>query len=302
MWPIRSFLFVPAHRRSWVGKAIRHRPGACMLDLEDSVPPNERDNARAMLASEIAEVSAAGIGAFVRVNPDPEQMLLDVAAATVAGLTGVMLPKAATPEEVRHLDGLLSYHEGRAGLAHGGIAIMPLPETARGLQDAEQLASASARVKGLVSSISGPVSGDIARAFGFTATRGGLEQLYMNSKIVLDSRAGGAPYPICGVFGLPLDDLDGVREMARRARDIGYTGVPVMHPSHIEIVEQVFRPSVEEIAYFEGLLAAFSAAESAGAGAISYHGTMVDYAMVPLAESIIAEARRYAKRDASRNE
>lgn len=149
-------------------------------------------------------------------------------------------------------------------------------------------------------SISGPVSGDIARAFGFIATRAGFEQLYMNSRIVLDSRAGGAPYPICGVFGLPLDDLEGVRRMARRAREIGYTGVPVMHPSHIEIVEQVFRPTEEEVAYFEGLLAAFATAESAGAGAISYRGTMVDYAMIPLAEEIVAEGRRYAeRRDAS---
>lgn len=173
---------------------------------------------------------------------------------------------------------------------------MPLPETARGLQDAEALASASRRVKGLVSSISGPVSGDIARAFGFVATRQGDEQLYMNSKLVLDSRAGGAPYPIAGVFGFPMNDHEGIEALVRRAKHIGYTGVPVMHPSHIEIVERVFRPTPDEIAYFEGLLATFAAAENEGVGAISYRGTMVDCAMLPLALETVAEGQRYAAR------
>jgi citrate lyase subunit beta/citryl-CoA lyase len=293
MWPIRSALFVPAHRRDWVGKAIRVSPGAAVLDIEDSVPPDAKPQAMANLREEIAELRQAGVGAFVRVNPLSDRTGEEVAAAMTEGLTAIVLPKAANPGEIRRLHDLLSYHEGRAGLAHGSVGILPLPETAEGMHDACALAKASPRVKGIHGALSGPVSGDFARAFGFRATNDGIEQLYLASKMVLDSRAGGAPYPIAGIFGTPMNDLDAVEKLIRRARDIGYTGVAVMHPSHVAVANAVYRPTAEDIAYFSGLLQAFEAAEKAGLGAVSYQGAMVDYAMLPLAQEVMAEAKRY---------
>ena len=292
MWPIRSALFVPAHRRDWVGKAIRVSPGAAVLDIEDSVPPEFKAQAIANLHGEIAELRAAGVGAFVRVNPLSERTGEEIAAAMTEGLTAIVLPKAAHPGEIARLHDLLSYHEGRAGMAHGSVGILPLPETAEGMHDACALAKASPRVKGIHGAISGPVSGDFARAFGFRATLEGTEQLYLASKLVLDSRAGGAPYPIAGIFGTPMNDLDSVERMVRRARDIGYSGVAVMHPSHVTVANAVYRPTAEDVAYFSGLLAAFEAAEKAGLGAVSYQGAMVDYAMLPLAREVMAEAKR----------
>ena len=292
MWPIRSALFVPAHRRDWVGKAIRVSPGAAVLDIEDSVPPEHKAAAMANLHSEIAELRAAGVGAFVRVNPLHERTGEEIAAATTEGLTAIVLPKVADPVEIRRLHDLLSYHEGRAGLPHGSVGILPLPETAQGMHDARDIARASDRVRGIHGALSGPVSGDFARAFGFRATSDGIEQLYLASKLVLDSRAGGAPYPIAGIFGTPMNDLAATEALIRRARDLGYTGVAVMHPSHVAIANAVFRPTPEEVAYFEGLLRAFDDAEKAGLGAVSYQGAMVDYAMLSLAREVIAEARR----------
>ncbi|HTW71111.1 MAG TPA: CoA ester lyase [Acetobacteraceae bacterium] len=292
MWPIRSALFVPAHRRDWVGKAIRVSPGAAVLDIEDSVPPDAKPQAMANLRDEIAELRASGVGAFVRVNPLSERTSEEIAAAATEGLTAIVLPKAATPDEIRRLHDLLSYHEGRAGLPHGSVAILPLPETPEGMHDACALAKASPRVKGIHGAISGPVSGDFARAFGFRATSDGIEQLYLASKLVLDSRAGGAPYPIAGIFGTPMNDLAAVERLIRRARDVGYTGVAVMHPSHVAVANAVYRPTEEEVTYFAGLLQAFEAAEKAGLGAVSYQGAMVDYAMLPLAQEVMAEARR----------
>jgi citrate lyase subunit beta/citryl-CoA lyase len=292
MWPIRSLLFVPAHRRDWVGKAIRHAPGAVVLDIEDSVPVEERPRARALLAEEIAELRAAGVGAVVRLNPFSDETEAEIAAAATEGLTAVMLPKASAADEVRAVHDLLSYHEGRAGLPRGAVAILPLPETARGLRDAHALAKASPRVKGIVGVVSGPVTADVARAFGFRASLAGTEQLYMNSKLVLDSRAAGAPYPIAGVFGVPIGDLVATEALIRRARDLGYSGVCVMHPSHVALANAAFRPTPEEIAYFAGMLAAFEEAERRGLGAVTYQGAMVDYAMLPLAREVVEEARR----------
>ena len=292
MWPLRSLLFVPAHRRDWVGKAIRQSPSAVVLDIEDSVPPEERPRARGLLTEEIAELRAAGIGAVVRINPFGDETQVEVAAAVAEGLTAVMLPKATTAEEIRGLHDLLCYYEGRAGLQRGSVGILALPETAIGLHDARLLAAASPRVRGIVGVVSGPVTADVARAFGFRASFAGTEQLFMNSKLVLDSRAGGAPYPIAGIIGVPLNDLEATDVLIRRARDLGYVGVCVMHPSHVGLANAAFRPTSEEVAYFTGLIAAFEEAERNGLGAVRYQGAMVDYAMLPLAREVVAEAKR----------
>ena len=292
MWPIRSALFVPAHRRDWVGKAIRVSPGAVVLDIEDSVPPQFKPQAMSMLKDEIAELKAAGVGAFVRIQPIFDGTAAEIEAAVTDGLTAIVPPKVAKPEEVRHLADLLSYFEGRAGVPHDSVGILPLPETAEGMHGARDLAMASPRVRGIHGALSGPVSGDFARAFGFRATTEGLEQLYLGSKLVLDSRAGGAMYPMAGIFGTPQDDLAAVERLIRRARDLGYTGVAVMHPTHVAVANEVYRPTAEEVAYYQGLLAAFDEAEKAGLGAVSYQGAMVDYAMLPFAMEILAEAAR----------
>ncbi len=292
MWPIRSALFVPAHRRDWVGKAIRVSPGAVVLDIEDSVPPQFKPQAMGHLKSEIHELREAGVGAFVRIQPLHDGTAAEIEAAVTDGLTAIVPPKVAAPGEIRRLHDLLSYAEGRAGVAHGAVGLLPLPETAQGMYDAYNLVKASPRVRGIHGALSGPVSGDFARAFGFRATAGGEEQLYLASKMVLDSRAGGAMWPIAGIFGTPQDDLAAVERLIRKARDIGYSGVAVMHPSHVAIANMVYRPTAEDIAYFTGLLQAFEAAEKAGLGAVSYQGAMVDYAMLPLAREVLAEAAR----------
>lgn len=292
MWPIRSALFVPAHRRDWVGKAIRVKPGAVVLDIEDSVPPQFKPQAMANLKEEIAELREAGVGAFVRIQPMHDGTAAEIEAAVTKGLTAVVPPKVAAPAEIHRLADLLSYAEGRAGVAHGSVGILPLPETAEGMYFARDIAAASPRVRGIHGALSGPVSGDFARAFGFRATADGLEQAYLASKLVLDSRAGGAMWPIAGIFGTPQDDLAAVERLIRRAREFGYSGVAVMHPTHVAVANAVYRPTAEEVAYFEGLLAAFEAAEKAGLGAVSYQGAMVDYAMLPLAREVLADAKR----------
>ena len=96
MWPIRSALFVPAHRRDWVAKAIRVSPGAVVLDIEDSVPPQFKPQAMAHLKSEIHELRDAGVGAFVRIQPLYDGTAAEIEAAVTDGLTAIVLPKVAT--------------------------------------------------------------------------------------------------------------------------------------------------------------------------------------------------------------
>lgn len=300
IWPLRSLLFTPAHRASWAAKAAATGAHAVILDLEDAVPEDERPAARTGFAAAAAQVAAGGSAAFVRINALEEGGAEDIRAAVGPDLSGLLLPKAATPDQVRRVADLISHAEGAAGVAHGRVAILCLPETAIGMLHAHELARASERVRGLMTGVAGPVEADIARAFGFKPTMEGTEQLYLQSKLVLDSRAAGAMFPVGGVFGTRLDDLAGVELLVRRAKRLGFTGVAIMHPTHVAIANAVFEPSAEEIAYNRGLIETMEQAQAAGKGAVRYQGMMIDHAMLVGSRAIIAEAERAAARRAGR--
>jgi citrate lyase subunit beta / citryl-CoA lyase len=292
MWPLRTMLFIPAHKLDWVRKVDRYAPDSVVIDLEDAVPRDLKTEARGMAHEAIGILQEKGIPAFVRINALGESGAEDVDAIVRDGFSGVMLPKARTVEEVRELDRLLCYGEGRAGLPLGSVAILPLPETAEGMWAARDLAAASDRCKGIVGVVQGPISGDVAMAMGFRPSMEGREQLYLASKMILDSRAGGAPYPMGSIIGTRIDDHDGVRMLAERAKAFGFSGAILIHPSHVAIAREVYAPTDEEVAYFAGLIEAMRDAEARGDAAVTYQGRMVDYAMLPLAEEVLRDAER----------
>ena len=302
-WPLRTMLFIPAHKLDWIRKVGRFRPEAVVLDLEDAVPPALKKEARGLAREAIGLLRDQGIAAFVRINAFGDGGAADVPELATEGFNGVMLPKANDVEEIRLLDRLLCHAEGKAGLPLGSVAIMPLPETAQGIWAARDLAAASSRCRGIIGVVGGPVSGDVARAVGFRPSMEGTEQLYVASKLVLDSRAGGAPYPMGSLIGTALDDLDGVRTLAQRAKALGYSGAVLIHPSHVEVAADVFAPTAEEVEYSRGMIEAMREAQARGDGAVSYRGTMVDFAMLPNAQEIVAEAQRReaARRDAAKS-
>jgi citrate lyase subunit beta/citryl-CoA lyase len=295
LWPIRTMLFVPSNRPDWVPKAADVGPDAVILDLEDSVAQNDKMRARGLIDREIATLRDRGVAAIVKTNPLLRGGLDDLHASVRPGLAAILLPKAGSADEIRRLHDALSYEEGRAGLVHGEIGIIALPETAEALKFGYEIAKASARVKGLLSGV-GPIQGDIAWALGFRATIEGREQQYLQSKMILDSRAAGADFPIAGVFVSPMDDLVQLETLVRHAKTMGFTGVHVVHPSHVKTANKIMRPSPEEVEYFSGLIAAIEAGQRDGRGAVRYRGTMVDLAMLPTARSIVADAARYNRR------
>ena len=214
----------------------------------------------------------------------------DLLACVRPGLTGIILPKASV-EEVRLANDALSYAEGKAGMQHGDVGIIALPETPEGVRSGYDIAKASRRVKGLLGGV-GTIEGDVAWTCGFRPTVEGREQLYFQSKIILDSRAAGAAFPIAGVFSPRIDDLATLEAFVRRARELGFTGAAVIHPSHVKIVNAVFQPSEQDVAHYEGLIAALEEGHRRGEGAVRYKGAMVDLAMLPIARDVVAEASR----------
>jgi citrate lyase subunit beta/citryl-CoA lyase len=296
-WPLRSLLFLPAYRIEWVRKIALSAVDAVILDLEDSVPPARKPEARSLIAEEIDILDRRGIAVIVRVNGLDAGCQADIEAVVRPGLAGVMLPKANCADDISQLHTLLDAAEQAAGIAQGDVGIIPLPETAQGLWSVREIAGASTRVTGLITAVSGPVSGDVSRTFGFQPTVEGHEQLFLQSRVILASRAAGANYPIGTIQGTRLDDLDMVERLARRAKQLGFSGVALVHPTHVAIANNVFRPTQEEVDYSLGLIDALRAAEARGDGAVSYLGTMVDAAMLPLAHEIIAADARYRERD-----
>lgn len=296
MWPLRTMLFIPAHKLDWVKKVQRWQPDSVVLDLEDAVPEHLKTEARLMAREGVGVLREMGIPAFVRINAMERHGIDDLAEIVCEGLVGIMLPKTDSVEDVRELDRHLCHAEGCAGLPIGSVDVLPIPETAAGMWVARDLAAASARCKGLLGVMGGPVSGDVARAMGFLPTEDGREQIYLSSKIVLASRAAGARWPMASIIGTEIEDLRLVRILAQRAKHAGFSGAVLIHPSHIAVAAEVFVPSQEEIDYYAGLVDTMQEAVRRGDAAVRYRGRMVDYAMVPLAEEVLQEAERRKRR------
>ncbi|HEF4735094.1 CoA ester lyase [Burkholderia multivorans] len=295
-WPIRSSIFIPAHKVEWVRKILPYRPDAVVLDLEDAVAPHNKPAARQNVPALMQELQRNEIGTIVRINALEDGGEHDLDAIVCAHLDAVLLPKAATVAQVRELDALLTYYEGRARVARGTVAILVLPETAVGMQDARLLAQESKRVRGLVCGMLGSgAAGDFASALGIWPSESALEQTYIGSKLSLDSRAAGAQYPIAVVNGVKIEDLDKVAELTHRAKICGYTGVLVIHPTHLPIVQAAYAPTDREVTFYRGIIDRMKETDATGDGAVRYEGEMIDYAMLARAKEVLRDAERYEK-------
>lgn len=277
--PVRSALYVPGNRRDWLRKAPRHGADAILIDLEDSVPPAERDAARAIVSEEIGPLSEQVGAVWVRLNSESDEVLDDLAAATVPGLAAVQLPKVFDPDAIVELDRALGYYEGRNGLPFGTIAIIPILETASGIRRAFDIAMCSRRVEYLGALVA--PDGDTARALNLRAMSdpAGTESLHLRSKVLLDSRAAGVTNPLGGVVTDLRPDSPVLEAFARMNRDLGYSGMIVIHPSHVPVVNAVYSPSAEEIRRARQVLEALHASADRGAIRGPGDGEMIDYAM-----------------------
>jgi citrate lyase subunit beta/citryl-CoA lyase len=289
MKPLRSLLFVPGNKAAWMEKAPRYGADALILDLEDSVPLVDKDVARTLVRQAIEHLSVRGQTVYVRINALESGMTgEDLSAIVCKGLTGLLPPKIETVDDVQELDTLLHYFERREGLSEEHVELIPTLETAKGIYNAYDIALASSRVASIAGSAG--KGGDTNRSLGFRWTREGTETLFIRSKVLLDARAAGIQQPLVASW-LEVSDLDGLLADAQRNRQLGYSGMLLIHPSHVAPVNQIFTPTVEELAYYKGLLAAMEVAERQGTGAVTYQGAMVDIAMVKTAQQILEFAR-----------
>lgn len=288
----RSMLFVPGNRPEWMDKAPQYKPDALIVDLEDAVPIAEKKETRKTVREGIARLHKRGVPVIVRVNGvDTGLTGEDIEAIVSPGLVGIAIPKLEFAEEVRKIDAWVELFEQKAGMPKNSVELVLIPETARGIMNAYELATACKRVGTITGSVSNR-SGDVTKAIGYQSTRSEMENLYQASHTLLAARAAGIEYPLAGA-PLEVKDLAFVREQLKRARQIGYRSAMVIHPTAVAIANEVFSPSKEEIEWNKGILQAMADAEAAGRAAVTYDGMMVDYAHVRNALDLIHQAEAF---------
>jgi len=281
---------VPGHRRRWIQPAVACGADGILFDLQDAVPEDQILDARDVVRSAVDASDGSGPAILVRVAPVGSPALdQDLDAVVAPGLSGIVVPLLSSPSEVEEVAARLDRLEALRGMPAGSTVVVPLVETASAARFSYEIASASPRVA-YMGGASAP-EGDIARALGFRWTAAGTETLFLRSWVLLNVRAAGVTYPISGLWPL-LDDLDGLRAFAEQTRDLGYTGMMAIHPSHVPVINEVFTPSAADIRRWHETVDALAAARAEGAGAVRLGATMVDAAHVRTAELGLELARR----------
>lgn len=290
MNPYRSMLFVPGHKPTWAEKGLATGADALILDLEDSVPPADKESARTTVRETVARLTDAHARADIWVRPNSAESGLqaaDLDAVVVPGLAGLFLPKVFTAREVVGIDAVVSHLEEMRGISAGTIGLIISYETAVSMARCEEIAGAASRVASLLGA-TGP-NADVGRELGFEFTPEGLESLYLRSRILLAARANGLHHPVAGVWQ-DIANLEGFKQFCIDNRRLGYRGMVVIHPSHVAPANEQFTPSQETVDYNRRLLAAYRAAEAQGSSAVDFEGQHVDLAHAKTAEGIIALA------------
>ncbi len=286
----RSSLILPVNVPRFVEKAYLRGADAIVLDLEDSVPLKEKDNARQRIKPSLPLAARGGADVFVRVNKEPSLLKEDLQASIYPGLDGFIFPKTESAEEVLGLVAEIERLERERGLSVGKIELALLVESPRGLLKLEEIATASCRVRSI--SI-GPE--DFCLELGVEPSAEGSELYYAMSKLVVVCKANGiSPMGIMGSIG-DFRDLKGFEQAARRARQIGCEGASCIHPDQVEILNRIFSPDPAKVAYARRVVEAFEKGIEQGTASVNVDGKMVDIPVYHRAKLILERAEAIAE-------
>jgi citrate lyase subunit beta/citryl-CoA lyase len=285
---LRSFLFVPGTRTNLLPKAIATGADAIILDLEDSVPPAQKEQARTLVSAELA--NSPERLTFLRIN-SPRLGILDEDLAALAphSAQAVMVPKVESARDIEEIDRRLAAHELGAGLEAGVISLLVVIESSTGLRNLFDTLSHTKRIRG--AALATAEEGDFMCDIGGKWTATGEALTYARGKFVCEARAAKMTWLVDGAF-MQLANEPALECESRLARTHGFNGKVAVHPSQVRSINQIFSPTDAEVERAQKLIDAFRDAESQGRGAIRFQGMMVDRANVQWAEQILSAARR----------
>lgn len=285
----RSTLILPVNIPRFVEKAYQRGADAILLDLEDAVPPAEKESARRLIKDSIPLAARGGAEVGVRINKHPSLLPLDVEASVYPGLNGITLPKTESPEEVRSLEALVEKLERERGIEPGHIQFSILIESPRGLLRAQEIAAASARIESMSVGME-----DYCLELGVEPSPDGLEIFYPVSHVVTVCKAAGIrPMGLLGSIA-GFRDLQTFEQAATRARQVGCEGASCIHPDQVAVLNRVFSPPPEKVEYARHAVEAFEEGVRKGTASVNLDGKMVDIPVYKRSKLILQRAEAIA--------
>jgi citrate lyase subunit beta / citryl-CoA lyase len=285
----RSLIFVPSNSERYLNKAKILNADIVCLDLEDSVPVAEKDQARQLIKAALATRSTYRTkNIYIRINSfDSGLIFNDLKAVIQKGIDGIVLPKVNNENEISVVDRILSTLEQEIGIQEKTIKIGASIESAKGVVNSYSIAKASDRVNMLIFGVF-----DFLNDMHLDYKEGSnneLEYAYARSKIPVDARAAGIE-AIDGIWQ-KIDDISGLKKDASLARRLGYAGKSLIHPSQIEIVHEEFIPSRSEIEWATKVVKALDEESKSGGtrGALRLEGKMIDAVHYKQAKAILED-------------
>ena len=280
----RSMLFLPGNTPNIIVNGDALGADNVILDLEDAVSPDQKDAARILVRNAIKAIGFDNVELTVRINSLDTPYWKDDLEEIVPLSPDLIMPtKVNSAQDVLTLDAAIAGIEKKSGLDAGTVKLIPLIETAQGLENAASIAAACPRVAAIFLGAE-----DLTADLRCPRTKEGTEIFYARSRMVSAARAAGVD-----VYDTPFTDVnddEGIVRDAQFARSMGFTGKACISPRHVRAVNEAFSPTQKEIDYAYEVLEAIRQAKEQGRGAISLHGKMIDKPIVLRAEQTIAMA------------
>lgn len=281
----RSMLFMPGNTPNMLINSAYLGADSIIFDLEDAVSPAEKDAARILIRNTIRYMDFENQEIIVRINSiDTPFWQADIDTVLPEKPNLLLLPKANRSEDIVLVDEYMTKLEEKLGLEIGSIGLMPLIETALGLENSFAIASASKRIKAMLLGAE-----DLTADLQCSRTKEGKEIEYARGRIVVAARAAGID-----VYDTPFTDVnddEGIITDTQFAKSLGFTGKASISPRHIEVINNIFSPTQAEIDYAYEVMDAIALAKEQGKGAIALRGKMIDAPIVVRAERTIDTAK-----------
>ncbi len=281
----RSRLYLPGSEPKYFINAALHAPDTIILDLEDAVHPGEKDSARVLVRNALRAVDFGGCERMVRINQGPLG-LADLDEVVPESPDLILIPKTEHAEQLAEVEQRIARVQSRCGV-HREIWLLPILETALGIENAWEIATASPHNVALTIGLE-----DYTADLGVVKTALGAESLYARTRLVNAARAAGLQ-PNDSVYG-DVGDLDGLAAWARNARALGFEGMGCVHPSQVAVIHEAFAPARAEIERALRIVAAYEEAQARGLGVVSLGSKMIDAPVVQRALKLVQQAEKMA--------
>ncbi len=287
----RSLMYVPVNVDKYVDKAHTRGADVIQLDLEDSVPPAEKANARKLVEQAAAKVRRGGADVVVRINQPLSLAVRDLEHSICPDVDGIACTKIDSASHVRLLDELVSELEEKRGMAVGHTKFITMIETPGAFTRIDEIPGASPRVVAI--NIGGE---DFALNCNMQPT--GEALFYPKQRMIIAANAAGV-MPLGFIDSVAsFGDWDKFRKMVRRSRDFGFMGAGCIHPGQVTIVNEEYTPSAAEVEYARKVIEMDKAAAASGRGSFSLDGKMIDIPVVVRAEKLLKRYEAIKAREA----